>query len=268
MLSEVRRLCGHASTGPSGVPDQSTSRMRAASSPSPAKTRSRSSSVRRGQGRFGAKSTRGRMLKIDLRGPWFAGGGAQLLEPRERHRGGLERVDDDPVADEGREGQHYQERRDLRRARTHVAVCRARRAAEGRFSEEHRSAAARVHPACQRPRAQRLHGSCAPDRPTHLAAARSLLSRRPGRLTPPLRAGMPVAERHVRVGAPHASHGPGVVSMSNHPTRPEMPAARDPAVAQERSAIYRRRTVSRPPDPLAQLVEEVLTRQDDPRREP
>jgi hypothetical protein len=57
-------------------------------------------------------------------------------------------------------------------------------------------------------------------------------------------------------------------TMREHPTKPQLPAVRVSSLPHERSAVYRRRTVPLPPDPLATLVEEVVTRNDDPRREP
>jgi hypothetical protein len=57
-------------------------------------------------------------------------------------------------------------------------------------------------------------------------------------------------------------------TMRDHPTKPEMPAVRVSSLPHERSAVYRRRTDPLPRDPLAALVEEVVTRNDDPRREP
>ena len=59
--------------------------------------------------------------------------------------------------------------------------------------------------------------------------------------------------------------------MHDLPTKPELPKYRmssPPSVTpDERSAVYRRVT-SRQRDPLATLVEEVVTRHNDPRREP
>src|ERR1700738_3309241 len=46
MLSDVRRLCGHCSTGPTGVQDHSKDRMSWPISPPPAKTASAGASFR------------------------------------------------------------------------------------------------------------------------------------------------------------------------------------------------------------------------------
>ncbi len=54
--------------------------------------------------------------------------------------------------------------------------------------------------------------------------------------------------------------------MNNRPTRPEIPALKSPPADAERTAVYRRVRV-RAPDPLATIIEEVVTRPDDPRRE-
>jgi hypothetical protein len=59
------------------------------------------------------------------------------------------------------------------------------------------------------------------------------------------------------------------MTIENRPTQPELPAARplrSEDWVQPQSAVYRRvaRTAR---DPLADLVEEVVTRPDDPRRE-
>lgn len=54
--------------------------------------------------------------------------------------------------------------------------------------------------------------------------------------------------------------------MSNQPTQPEIPALKAPSPDHERSAVYRRMPV-RSRDPLASLVEEVVTRPNDPRCE-
>ena len=56
--------------------------------------------------------------------------------------------------------------------------------------------------------------------------------------------------------------------MREHPTQPEIPVARASSVSHDRSAVFRRQAASRPRDPLATLVEEVVAQRDDPRREP
>jgi hypothetical protein len=56
--------------------------------------------------------------------------------------------------------------------------------------------------------------------------------------------------------------------MQNHRTKPEIPATKVPSSpGSEKSAVYRRLRV-RIPDPLATLVEEVVTSPRDPRWEP
>jgi hypothetical protein len=56
--------------------------------------------------------------------------------------------------------------------------------------------------------------------------------------------------------------------MGEHPTQPEIPAARASSVGHDRNAVFRRQAACRPRDPLATLVEEVVPRHDDPRRDP
>ena len=57
--------------------------------------------------------------------------------------------------------------------------------------------------------------------------------------------------------------------MHQHVTRPEIPAARRPSSwpSTERNAVHRGQAAPRPRSPLASLVEEVVNKPDDPRRE-